>query len=117
MVPRLRTLLGRAGSERERLVGMNPEIEKARQNAVNDGGTLLGSQYLKHLNIFRETVGRILGLGVLIKDLGNGLVDFPYEYNGRIVYLCWKLGEDEIEWWHEVEAGFMGRHPVSDDFE
>jgi hypothetical protein len=50
--------------------------------------------------------------GVELKDLDQGLLDFPSERDGRVVYLCWKLGEDRIGWWHEVEAGFAGRQPI-----
>lgn len=48
-------------------------------------------------------------LGVEFKGFDMGLVDFPAEIDGRIVYLCWQLGEDEVEHWHEVDAGFAGR--------
>ncbi|MDQ3800201.1 MAG: DUF2203 domain-containing protein, partial [Acidobacteriota bacterium] len=52
-------------------------------------------------------------LGVQLKDYGRGLIDFPSWRESRVVLLCWQLGEgDEIEWWHEVEAGFAGRQPL-----
>ena len=47
----------------------------------------------------------------------TGLVDFPYDRDGRIVYLCWKPDEDEIGWWHETDAGFAGRQMLTDEFE
>jgi hypothetical protein len=51
-------------------------------------------------------------LGVELKGIDEGLVDFPSQRDGRTVYLCWRLGEDRIEWWHEVDAGFAGRQPL-----
>ncbi len=54
--------------------------------------------------------------GCLIKDLEAGLVDFPTRFCGRRVYLCWKLGERDIRYWHEVEDGFRGRHPIDRHF-
>src|SRR5581483_11883040 len=51
-------------------------------------------------------------IGCLIKDLDIGLIDFPTTYRGVEVYLCWKLGEDGIEYWHGVEEGFRGRKPI-----
>lgn len=54
-------------------------------------------------------------LGILIKDLDTGLVDFPALRDGREVYLCWQLGETHIAWWHEIETGFAGRMPLDDD--
>ena len=57
-------------------------------------------------------VETILAMEVIVKDLAEGLVDFPSLLHGREVYLCWKLGEDGIHWWHEIEAGFAGRQPL-----
>ena len=54
----------------------------------------------------------IVELGVALKDIEQGLVDFPAEREGRIVYLCWKHGEDEIRFWHELDTGFVGRQPL-----
>ena len=54
-------------------------------------------------------VGELRELGVDFKGFGEGLVDFPAEIDGRRVYLCWKLGEDSVEHWPEVDAGFAGR--------
>jgi hypothetical protein len=51
-------------------------------------------------------------LGCELKDLDDGLVDFPSYRQGQLIYLCWKRGEDRIEWWHTMEAGFSGRQPL-----
>lgn len=51
-------------------------------------------------------------LGVLVKDLETGLVDFPAQRQGREVYLCWRLGESGIGWWHPTDTGFSGRQPM-----
>ncbi len=53
--------------------------------------------------------------GVIIKDLDMGLLDFPALREGREVYLCWRLGEERIGWWHEVDAGLSGRQPLEDE--
>jgi len=50
--------------------------------------------------------------GAELKGIEEGLVDFPSEREGRVVYLCWRLGEDTIAWWHELETGFAGRQPL-----
>ena len=50
--------------------------------------------------------------GVQVKDLDRGLVDFPCEHRGRIVLLCWELGEDEVAYWHGADEGFAGRKPL-----
>jgi hypothetical protein len=54
--------------------------------------------------------------GCLVKDLDIGLLDFPTLYRGREVYLCWRLGEERISFWHGVEEGFRGRKPIDDEF-
>jgi hypothetical protein len=51
-------------------------------------------------------------LGVEFKDYVQGLVDFPAERDGRIVFLCWRLGEPAVEYWHETDAGYSGRQPI-----
>jgi hypothetical protein len=51
-------------------------------------------------------------LGCLFKGFGAGLVDWYSYYAGRPVFLCWKVGEPSIEWWHQIDAGFMGRQPI-----
>jgi hypothetical protein len=63
----------------------------------------------------RNAVEEILELGVQIKDIDTGLIDFPTRFRGREVYLCWKLGESAIEYWHG-EEGFRGRKPIDQDF-
>ena len=57
-------------------------------------------------------VDEIQALGVLIKDLERGLVDFPCVHRGREILLCWELGEDEVAWWHGADEGFAGRRPL-----
>jgi hypothetical protein len=54
----------------------------------------------------------IAELGIEVKDLNQGLIDFPSVRDGRIVYLCWRLGEGEIAFWHDLDAGFLGREPI-----
>ena len=57
-------------------------------------------------------IGEMTDLGVEFKDYERGLVDFPGERNGRPVYLCWQLGEPEVRFWHDLDAGFQGRQPL-----
>lgn len=118
LMPRLRRLLARVSKEREVLLDMRVDIDLAREKAIDGGGgSPLGPTYIAHLIAFSEAVQEIEYLGVHVKDLRTGLVDFPYDRDGRIVYLCWKPDEDEIAWWHETDAGFAGRQPLTDEFE
>ena len=58
------------------------------------------------------TIGEIQALGVLVKDLDTGLVDFPATRDGEDILLCWRLGEDEVAYWHSLEDGYAGRQPL-----
>ncbi len=68
----------------------------------------------------RSRLGRLVeeveSTGCLIKDLGQGLIDFPAIRNGEEVFLCWKLGEPGIAYWHGLEEGFRGRRPIGKEF-
>ena len=57
-------------------------------------------------------IERVTTRGIELKDLDQGLIDFPARREGRIVFLCWRLGEGEIAFWHEVDAGYLGRRPL-----
>jgi hypothetical protein len=65
---------------------------------------------LKHLT------GELVDIGCELKDLASGLIDFPALYEGRRVWLCWKLGEPELTHWHELDAGFAGRRVIDEEF-
>lgn len=62
-----------------------------------------------------EYINELVQLGVEPKNGSLGLIDFPAEIDGREVYLCWKLGEPEVLCWHELDAGFAGRQPLTAD--
>jgi hypothetical protein len=64
----------------------------------------------------RDAVERVHEFGCLLKDLDIGLIDFPTLFRGEEVYLCWKLGEPGIAYWHGVDEGFKGRKPIDRDF-
>lgn len=84
--------------------------EKAK---LGGGGIMGGSGYVVALSELAEQAGRLEALGVQLKDYGRGLIDFPSLREGRVILLCWQMGEgDRLEWWHEVEAGFAGRQPL-----
>ena len=96
---------------RDRLA--EPEAHAALGEAAptNGGGTparLVGEG-------FRDVRARLVELqaaGIVLRDLDRGLVDFPALRDGREVYLCWEVGEEQVAHWHELEAGFAGRQPL-----
>jgi hypothetical protein len=69
-----------------------------------------------HLQRARESIAEIDAIGVQVKDIDSGLIDFPCSVDGQVVLLCWRMGEPAIEHWHTMEAGFQGRQPVDERF-
>jgi hypothetical protein len=70
----------------------------------------------KALGEARDTLAEIDEIGVQVKDLEQGLLDFPCVMEGKTVLLCWRLGEKEIGFWHTIEDGFAGRKPLDARF-
>ena len=66
------------------------------------------------LEAFSSALQQLEDLGAVIKDLSQGLVDFYAMHGSDLVYLCWKLGEDRVKFWHSMEAGFAGRRPLEE---
>jgi len=114
LLPRLRTLLEDLGREWKRISDLNPEIQKARDKASLNGYSKFGVEYIESVSHLMSLIHEIKDMGVLLKDADKGLCDFPYIKDGRMVYLCWHLGEDTIRYWHDVEAGFAGREPLEE---
>lgn len=69
-----------------------------------------------HLKLARESIAEIDAIGVQVKDLEAGLLDFPCRLDDQVVLLCWRMGETSIDHWHTVESGFQGRQPVDERF-
>ncbi|HSR54497.1 MAG TPA: DUF2203 domain-containing protein [Acidobacteriota bacterium] len=114
LLPRIRESMGQAIEASHLMRGFSEEIKVLGENAVNNAGSPAGTAYLQHLLELTSHVSAIQDTGCLVKSVEDGLVDFPHLMDGREVYLCWRYGEDDIEYWHEVEAGFAGRQPISD---
>jgi hypothetical protein len=83
----------------------------AREGAGGNGHAAGGHE----VDVVRDVAGRLAAMGILLRDPGRGLVDFPARApGGRPYWLCWLDGEASVGWWHWVEDGFAGRMPVSD---
>ena len=93
---------------------LNPQIQKVRDKVPLDGFTPEGVPYVEAATHLLYLLHQVKEMGVHIKDIDKGLCDFPYMRNGRVVYLCWHLGEDSITHWHDIEAGFSGREPLDE---
>lgn len=114
LLPTVRKILARIQRSHKRIFSYRHDAKKAAEGAEQGGGGLLqGLRYAKLLMDLTSQTGELEALGVQLKDFDRGLVDFPTLRDGRVVLLCWQIGEgDELEWWHDVEAGFAGRTPL-----
>jgi hypothetical protein len=112
LLPKLRELLEDVALHRNSLREKAPHLEPILKSSASNGGGRIGSEYgVAAYNLYLAIV-RIRELGVLLKDLDMGLMDFPHEREGRVVFLCWHPPEERIEYWHEIEAGYQGRQPL-----
>jgi len=124
LLPVLESLLKRAieGKESAEEVGVGLS-ELARRIYLSGGMKVDVGKVVKqraemegHLLRVRESIAEIDSIGVQVKDLEAGLLDFPCRLDDEVVLLCWRMGEPAIEHWHTAEQGFQGRQPVDDRF-
>ena len=82
--------------------------EAAPSNGGGEEGKRVGVAFLE----VRRLLETIEQSGIVLRDIDRGLVDFPAVIDGREIYLCWELGEDEVGYWHDMDAGYGGREPL-----
>jgi hypothetical protein len=119
LVPWLQGVFERASPLASQARQIEGELrELSRKTSSNGGGSVQEQIRQKRQdgeeigNQIREAVQEILDAGIVVRTLESGLVDFPCWWEGREVYLCWVVGETEIGYWHETDAGFAGRQPL-----
>ena len=114
LLPTVRLILAKILRAQRRLAEYRDEARKAAESAEQGGGGIEdGVAYAIVLTEMTSQMSELDTLGVQLKDFERGLVDFPSLRDGRVVLLCWQMGEgDELEWWHDVDAGFAGRTPL-----
>jgi hypothetical protein len=99
-----------AAAQREvlRLRTSNGSAEHAEELARHE------AQVRDAVRRMQQSVSQLDGWGIALRDIGSGLIDFPALASGRPIWLCWRLGEGDIGWWHEVDAGFDSRKPLAE---
>lgn len=114
LLPDVRTIVGKIQRAHRQVSKYRDDVAKAAEAAERGGGGIAaGVAYAAVLAQLTTQLTDLEALGVQLKDFERGLVDFPSLREGRVVLLCWQLGEgDELEWWHDVDAGFAGRTPL-----
>jgi hypothetical protein len=124
LLPVLEALLKRAIESKQAAENVEAGLAALAQRIYAAGGmrvdvatvAKLRAEVESHTQRMRETVAEIDSIGVQVKDLDKGLLDFPYRLDEDIVLLCWRMGEPAIEHWHTMDAGFQGRQPVDERF-
>ena len=114
LLPEVKIILAKIQRAHRKLSKFRDEAKKASEAAEQGGGGIQnGAAYATALTELTIQLSDLEGLGVQLKDFERGLIDFPSLRDGRVVLLCWQMGEgDELEWWHDVDAGFAGRTPL-----
>ena len=112
LIAQLGELLDEMTHLRDKIVKMGASLEPMLQRSGGNGGSKAGSEYLLLLQRFNASLSFVQELGCELKDLEQGLIDFPSYRDGKLVYLCWKRGEPSIGFWHDLESGFGGRQPL-----
>jgi hypothetical protein len=111
LIGELEPLLAELREARDRLTDSDAHAllaDAAPANGGGAGGRAVGEAFLE----VRRMLLAIQEAGIVVRDIDRGLVDFPAIRDGEEVYLCWALGEDEVAWWHGVDAGYRGRQPL-----
>lgn len=112
VVRQIQPLLSEILEIRQRVLERRPELIPLLQKVRGNGGNRQASELVDEFRRLEELVELIQVSGAIVKDINQGLIDFPHWRDGREVYLCWQFGEDEIRYWHEIDAGYAGRQPL-----
>lgn len=110
----IRPLMEEMQAIRKKILANQPEAWPAIEKSAGNGGNRALSMLVQDFGRFDALIHQIQETGAQIKDVNIGLLDFPALRDGREVYLCWKHGERDIAFWHEIDAGFAGRQPIEE---
>jgi hypothetical protein len=113
-LPQVKFLMGKIQSARQAILRLRPSAWPALQKASTNGGSRAAGELALHAMLLEDSVKGILAMGIYIKDLNHGVIDFLGTRNGQEVLLCWRYGEDDINFWHDVNAGFAGRQSIDE---
>lgn len=124
LVPVLQSLMKNAMESKETAETIAEELQQLSQRIFMNGGTLVRiaevakrrAQHDKAVQQVKDTLAEIDSIGVQVKDLDSGLLDFPCRLGEDIVLLCWRMGETEIQHWHTMDSGFADRQVLDERF-
>ncbi|HVH65020.1 MAG TPA: DUF2203 domain-containing protein [Candidatus Acidoferrum sp.] len=108
LIPQLRPLLERVRDD-QRTLAEDKTLALVREKAASNGGGMPGRQLTEISKRLERDLQQLQEWGIVLRDPTIGLIDFLHQRQGETVFLCWKLGESKVEWWHPVETGIAGR--------
>lgn len=112
VVRAIRPMIGEILAIRQSILDKQPQVWPVLEKTVGNGGSKAASQVAHEYQRMSDLVKEINSTGAILKDINSGLVDFLALRDGREVYLCWQYGEEEIRYWHDIEAGYAGRELI-----
>jgi hypothetical protein len=113
LIPQVKMIIEQLRQGRHQLHKHRATADALAQHASgNGGGSEAGAYLLDYSQTFARGLAQLQAMGIVLKDLERGLIDFPHQRDGREVYLCWKYGEERIDYWHETDSGYSGRQPL-----
>ncbi len=118
LLPQISVVLRKIQQEREILQQAQDALDDLRQQAAGNGHhllermTRLQREVAHQAQLLRALAEKLVSFGCELKDPDTGLIDFLSLRNGREIYLCWRLGEERINYWHYLHTGFAGRQPL-----
>ncbi len=117
LLPTLIPMLLQLKEEKEQFDQLRRSLEVITPTMRGNGHGAIAVDYERRINDLvtqiSDGIRQLAEIGVEVKDLNQGLIDFPHWRDDRVVFLCWRLGEGEITYWHEIEAGFAGRQELN----
>jgi hypothetical protein len=113
VVRAIRPLLAEILSIRQEILDRQPEFWPVVAKVLGNGGNKAASEVADQFQRLDGLVREVNATGAILKDVNTGLVDFPAKRGNQEIYLCWQYGEDEILYWHGIDAGFAGRQLIS----
>jgi hypothetical protein len=122
LLPMIAGVLNEAREQKQQMDVLDRDLAQAAAKIMVMGGWIPPHRELAEKRVLRDqsrekikqAIEQLQEIGCVLKDLDEGLVDFPALLDGREVYLCWKLGEERIGYWHGLDEGFAGRKPLED---
>jgi hypothetical protein len=113
-LPEVRRVVGQMLKARQEVLDMQPELWPAVAKAVNNGGGKALTAAARQIVLIQDILKVLDDMGIQVKDVNTGLLDFPARYHGRTVLLCWLYDEPSVQFWHEIDGGFAARQRITD---